>query len=433
MKRLLRSIVVKLLTWEARLVLRKYKPRIVGITASVGKSTTKEAIAAVLSSNFVTYRSPGSYNSEFGVPLTILGASSGWNNPLAWVRILLEGLGLIFFPNEYPEWLVLEMGIDHPGDMQRLASWVPLDIAVLGRVGDTPVHVEYFESPTYVALEKANIIKALKPDGIFIRLADDPVIAKFGVTGNRKLITYGYHKQADARATYERVQYRTQKGVKYPKGFSFKLDYAGEITPVLLEGVFGAAATYAALVGFVVGKQVGLPAAKCAEALKDFKGMPGRLRVLEGINNSVLLDDTYNSSPAAVALALGHLEQLKHAKRKIVVLGDMLELGTHSSQAHQEVGDLVGQVADLFYIIGSRMKAAKETAVAAGMSEDAIHVFSSPEEAGRALVAEVEQGDVVLLKASQSVRLEKATKILLAHPEEAEEMLVRQSTAWKDR
>ena len=431
MKKYLKKIIVTLLTWEARLVLLKYKPKVIGITASVGKTTTKEAVGHVLATHVPTYRSIGSYNSEFGVPLTILQCESGWNNPLSWLRVLLEGLGLILFPNEYPEWLVLEMGVDHPGDMQQLVSWIKLDIAVLGRVGDTPVHVEYFDSPEQVAREKAHILDGLRPQGTFLRQADDPVISQVSARDGVRTVTYGYHKQANVRATYERIQYSSGKGQKYPEGISFKLDYANTTTPIALRGVFGASATYAALVAFAVGQTVGMTNEDIVAALETFKGMPGRLRIIEGKNNSVIIDDTYNSSPAALALALGHLSQIKYAKRKIAVLGDMLELGSHTAKMHQQAGEMVADIADLFYIVGPRMKLAKETAIAHGMSEEQVRIFSKADEAAKALEQDISPGDIVLVKGSQGIRLEFVVKEVMANQEDAEALLVRQSKAWK--
>ena len=140
MKDLFKPLVVKLLVWEARLVLARQKPYIVGVTGNLGKTSTKDAIFAVMKEQFHVRRSEKSMNSEFGVPLTILGEKSGWNNPLAWLFILARGL-LVPFSKHYPTHLVLEIGADRPGDIESIASWVKPDITVVTQFGQVPVHI----------------------------------------------------------------------------------------------------------------------------------------------------------------------------------------------------------------------------------------------------------------------------------------------------
>ncbi|MDP3989289.1 MAG: UDP-N-acetylmuramoyl-tripeptide--D-alanyl-D-alanine ligase [bacterium] len=432
MKKIFRTIIVWLLTLEARLVLKKYKPRIVGVTGSVGKTNIKEAVATVLAAKYTVYRSTKSYNSEFGVPLSILQCQSGWNNPFSWLKILLEGLGLILFPNTYPEWLVLELGVDRPGDMRALMNWVKLDVAVLGRVGDLPGHVEFFDSPKDVLNEKALILDGLKQGGVFIRLADDPAISHIS-RGDITTITFGYHRDADVRATYERIAYSTGKGQKYPTGFSLKAQYKGESYLIKLTDVFGAGVTYAVLAACAVASSQGIDGNEVAAALATFKGMPGRLRIIQGNKNTVIIDDTYNSSPASCALAMGHLEQIKHVKRKIVVLGDMLELGQYTIEAHREVGAHAATFADMIYVVGSRMKFAQEEAISKGYNKENIAWFVRSQEAGRALEQDLVEGDVVLVKGSQGMRMEYVVEEIMAEPERAAELLVRQDLVWKKR
>src|SRR3989344_3018306 len=142
MKIFLKSIVVSILTWQARAVLRKYKPKIVAVTGSVGKTSAKTAIAAACSSRFVR-ASLRSYNSELGVPLTILGETSGFNNPFRWLAVIFSGIGQVLFNNPYPEILVLEVGADRPGDIKKIAEWLKPDVAVMTALGTTPAHVEF--------------------------------------------------------------------------------------------------------------------------------------------------------------------------------------------------------------------------------------------------------------------------------------------------
>jgi len=176
MKASFRLIVTVILIAEASLLLRRHKPRIIAVSGSVGKTTTKDAIFAAIKNNVYARKSDKSFNSEIGVPLTVLGLPNAWNNPFFWFRNLVEGFFLACFSRSYPEVLILETGIDRPGDMEKLAHWLKPDIVVLTRLPEVPVHVEYFPSPTAVIDEKMKIVQALQPDGVFIYNSDDILI-----------------------------------------------------------------------------------------------------------------------------------------------------------------------------------------------------------------------------------------------------------------
>ena len=173
MKNVLKSVVVKILIWEARLLLKRAKPTIVAVTGNVGKTSTKDAIYSVLKDHKRTRKSEQGFNTDIGVPLTILGLRNAWNDPIRWFKNIIDGLLEALHPGKYPEVLVLEIGVDHPGDMKKLASWVKPDVVVITRLPDVPVHVEFFDSPEAVVQEKLELLKALKPDGIFVYNNDD--------------------------------------------------------------------------------------------------------------------------------------------------------------------------------------------------------------------------------------------------------------------
>ena len=130
MKSFLKKIVVYIITFEAKLVLKKYKPKIVAVTGTVGKTSTKDAIFCAFSNIVYARKSVKSFNSEIGIPLTILGCRNGWNNPMIWLRNFIDGLLLIILPNHYPKWLILEIGADRPGDIENNSRWLPVDIVV---------------------------------------------------------------------------------------------------------------------------------------------------------------------------------------------------------------------------------------------------------------------------------------------------------------
>src|SRR3990167_10942399 len=213
MRTIFKNAVVYIITLEARAVLNKYKPKIVAVTGSVGKTSTKDAIYAVLAKSYRVRKSEKSFNSEIGLPLTILGAPNAWSNPLRWLANIVDGLFLIWFDAPYPEWLVLEVGADRPGDIRSLAGWLPVDIAVITRLPEVPVHVEFFDSPEAVVEEKAAIIDCIVPGGVLALFADDP--RTLGLqhrlpAPDARIITFGFSEGAEVRG--EHISLLTEEG-----------------------------------------------------------------------------------------------------------------------------------------------------------------------------------------------------------------------------
>ena len=217
-----------------------------------------------------------------------------------------------------------------------------------------------------------------------------------------------------------------------PEGVTFKVDYKGSIVPIRLSGVFGKQAVYATLAALGAGSAMGLNMIEMAEALSKYKSPPGRLNLLEGIKGSMILDDSYNSSPIAVEAALEVLKEMP-AKRKIAALGDMLELGKYTIDEHRKVGRLVKDVADILFVVGPRSKFTSEEARIAGMSAENIFEFSTSGEAKVKIQEILQEGDLILIKGSQGMRTEKITEEIMAHPENKSELLVRQEKEWLNR
>lgn len=161
--RFIRNILVRIITWEARLMLHRLRPSIIAVTGSVGKTTTKDAIFSVLSSRLYIRKSAKSFNSEIGVPLTILGLENPWSDPFLWVGTIVRGLFRAALSQEYPTWLVLEVGADRPGDIRTVAAWLKPHVVVYTGVPEVPVHVEYFGSPEAVFKEKRALAEYLRP------------------------------------------------------------------------------------------------------------------------------------------------------------------------------------------------------------------------------------------------------------------------------
>lgn len=429
-KPFLKSIVAAILQWEARQVLRKYKPYVVAVTGSVGKTSAKDAIYTVLSESTFVRKSEKSFNSELGVPLTILGCPNAWNSAIGWIRNIIDGFVLFIFPHPYPRTLVLEVGADRPGDIQKVAGWLSPDVVVITRIPEVPVHVEFFHSPEEVVEEKSYLPRALKPNGFLILNADDGRSLRFrSAASTPHVITYGFINSATVRAVHERVTLDRGK----PTGMSFHIDYDGKSIPITLAGVLGKQPIYAVLSAIATGIACGLSLVDMQQHLALHKGPPGRMRILEGINDSVLIDDSYNSSPVAAEEALRLLASLKVKGKRIAVLGDMLELGRYSVDEHKQIGTIAGGAVDKLIVVGPRSNDIAGAAHKAGLGKRYINSCSTAEEAGEVLKSELEEGDVVLIKGSQGMRLERATERLLKDPQKARELLPRQDNAWRSR
>ena len=422
-----RKFLEKILRFMARAVLAKYQPLIVGITGSVGKSLTKEAVALVLSMAHTVRTAEGNYNNEIGIPLTIIGASSGGASFARWIGVFFKWLQLMIVSARYPEILVLEMGIDRPGDMDYLLGFIPLRISVVTQVSSS--HLAFFGSLGNIAKEKGKLVAALREDGCAILNADDKRVLKMQERTKAKVITYGLDEGAALRAD-NLVFHRDARRVE---GFSFKLNYDGKSIPVHLPSVIARHHIAAALAAAAVGVALRMNLVEIASALEHFAPLPGRMRLLSGKDGIMLIDDTYNASPVSTGAALDVVKELV-APRTIVVLGDMLELGADAAQEHVLLADrVIASGAHIVVTVGRHMRALYEALLAAGFSRKQALWLPDPMAAIESVRAIVRAEDLILIKGSRSMRMEKITEALLKDPSEAKTLLCCQSPEWRNR
>ncbi len=435
MRSILRRCVVSLLTLEARLVVRKYKPHIVAITGSVGKTSTKDAIYAVLAQAHHVRKSDKSFNSEIGLPLTILGVPNAWNNPLRWIQNFVDGLFLIVFNAAYPKWLVLEVGADRPGDISSLAAWLPVDIAVITRLPEVPVHVEFFDSPEAVVQEKAALIDALTHAGTLIVYADDErkdMLVKKAEKRGAKVITFGLSSHADVSGgTFSLLRESGEE--TWPVGITGQISIGGTGIPVSIQATVGQHMVLPTVAAAAVGHAVGIDMPSIAKGVSRYEPPRGRMNLLEGIKDTLVIDDTYNSSPAAVEAAIDALEEIAPKGRTIAVLGDMLELGRHSVEEHRKIGAYMAKKIDILCTIGFRARGMADGALDSGLKDSNIFQYEDADRAGEELSEMLRPGDCVLVKGSQSMRMERTVLHLMKDPELASKLLVRQEENWKNK
>ncbi len=427
------KLLHKILAHFAKKVIKKYKPLIIGVTGSVGKSSIKEVIYTILKNKFNARCSSKNYNNEIGLPLTIFGSLSPGKNIGGWINIFFQVSKILLFRVNYPEILILEMAADHPGDIKHLVDIAPLKLGVITAVGLT--HIEFFKNINSVAKEKETLIKNLKEKNWAILNIDDKRVRAMSDKTSAQILTFGLSKKADIQATEIQLdQELLDEGIPQIKGLTFKVNYKGSTVPVFLSKTVSQAQIYSVLGAIAVGLALGLNLIDIIKTLPKHKALPGRLNMILGIRETLLLDDTYNSSPQAVKLSLLSLDKIKIANRarKWVVLGDMLELGELSAKAHWETGEEVGEMQpDYLVVVGKEAEKISEGAQNSGLSLSRIFSFTNASEAGDFLQSKIYKGDVILIKGSQGIHLEKIVKKIMLKPEQAKKLLVRQSKEWR--
>lgn len=438
---LLRAVLITLLEWESRLVLWKYKPRIIVVTGSVGKTSAKDAIYTALSGAGLSVRkSKKSFNSELGVPLTILNCENAWGSVWGWLWNLLRGKLLFLLPYSYPKWLVLEVGADKPGDLARLLRWLKPEIAVVTRLPsgtgthpDVPVHVEFYSSPEAVAREESLPALAVPGEGLLVLNDDDERVTNLSQESRARVLTYGLTPRALVQGSRVQVVYEDAERT-VPRGMAMQVTHGEQSIEVELPGVLGSHLLYPVLAACAVAVGVGVSLLKLKNAFLTHKTPSGRMRLLRGNKNTLILDDTYNSSPVAAREALLTLKSVEGSWRKVAVLGDMKELGLYTREMHEAIGAVAAENCHVLLTVGIAARGIAEGALNAGMDEKRIFQFDEATEAGNFLEDKVlQEHDLVLIKGSQSMRMERVTEEIMAEPERAAELLVRQEPEWKKR
>lgn len=430
MKKILKVLIGFFLGLLARAVVRRYRPKVVMVTGSVGKTSTKDAVATVLMSRFLVRKSEKSFNSEFGVPFTILGVENPWHNPLSWGAVVKRAVALLFLPNHYPNLLVLEVGSGQPGDLAHILNIVTPDAVVITCLPEIPVHVEAYASPDAVREEEFSPAYALAAGAPLIVPADDTYTLEHAVRTPARIFSYGESEEAlvklDERGFFE-MDTRVQ-GMQARVTVTDLPGLTGGTGAVVVKGSVGLAQLLPAAAAIATGLAFEISLTDALAALATYEPPPGRGRLFEGKNGSLVVDDSYNASPAAVEQALHTLKVFPHAKRRIAVLGDMLELGRYSVTEHQRIAGVAHQCADVVVAVGIRARAFT-VAPPHGVE---VFQYDNARTAAEALPAFIQSGDVVLVKGSQSIRLERVVEALLADPFDTPR-LVRQERVWKKK
>lgn len=408
LKKLARGIILRISWGLANSYIKKHKPVVIGVVGSVGKTGTKRAIAHVLSAQKKVAWQDGNYNDLVTVPLVFFGQEEpSLYNPFAWLATHFRMFGMLSNPGA--DVVVLELGTDGIGQIQAFGKFVKLDIAVVTAISHE--HMENFENIEAVAKEELAVMDFA--DKVFV---EEDVVQYLSDTQRAHVKTYGSSNINDYwfQTQDDLVKLHTSKGVvsAHPK-------------------LHGQHQMSALIIASEIATQLNLKAENIAESVESLQSMPGRMNVLSGKQGSVIIDDTYNSSPSAVVEALDYLYEQPTTK-KIAVLGNMNEMGSHSPDLHRQVADKCDpEKLDMVITIGQ--DANKYLAPAAEDKGCLVQQFDSPYKIGEFLASQDLSNTTILFKGSQNgVYLEEAVKLVLADNSDAK-YLVRQSDYWLKR
>jgi UDP-N-acetylmuramoyl-tripeptide--D-alanyl-D-alanine ligase len=400
----------------AKLYLWRYKPIVVGITGSVGKTSAKDAIGLALLDQMRVRISAKSYNNQIGLPLTILGFNTPGKNIFGWLALLLKAFGRIFYDANWPQVLVLEMGADRMGDLKYLTSIVKPNISVITNVA--PAHLQAFKDLASVAKEKSVLVSSLKTNDWAIMNNDDQLVRAMANQTKAKKIFYSLKSGTDIWAS----------DLKFSeKNLIFNLHSDNQVYPLQLKSS-GEHLVYPILMAFSVAQILKLDPKTTVANLTRFQALNGRGRFLEGKNNNLIIDETYNASPLSMAAALKFLKQIETVKNKVAILGDMRELGEQSLPLHQA---LVSQLdfVDQIILVGPEIKPVFEIL----KNKPNVFYFSDVEVLNKNLEQLIKANNLILVKGSQAIRLEKTVEKLITSSYNKKEVLVRQSEEWQGK
>jgi len=356
---------------------RRHHLKVVGITGSSGKTTTKEMTAAILGLGHRTLKNPGNFNNLIGLPLTLL--QLGREHSCA----------------------VLEMGMNHPGEIARLTDIADPDVGVILNVG--MAHLEGVSDLDGVARAKTEMMERISPKGLMILNGDDVPLMRRASSFSMPKMTFGLGKENDVRGTSIENE--------GPGGTRFSLEYRGAAWPVRIR-IPGTHHLKNSLAAAAVALGLDEPAENIIKGLAGFSAIRGRFDVMSLEGGIILVDDTYNANPSSLGAAIESVgTMVAHGGRIIVGLGEMLELGDAAISAHREAGRKVAEGgASRFYAMGAHARDMMEGALAAGMPEDRLKIIETHDEMVKEIGQVMSEGDLILLKGSRRMQIEKVVE-----------------------
>lgn len=419
----------KILSILSRLIQRKYNPLVIGVTGSVGKTTTIAALESVFRASGKRVRATPRSCHHMRAPIVAsLGCSESSLFIVRWWLIVLRALSLLLIRrSDYPEVLLVEYGVKKPGDMDHLLGMLRPSVAVITAI--VPIGLERFESMDRLTREMMTLAKAVPLDGWVVLAGDDPRIAEIKSKVQSRVVTYGLTEKMDVRGAEIHVTQQEQGKAIVIDGTHFKFLYHGSVVPAFVPGVLGGPHVHAALAAAAVAVTQSINLVTVSEGLRTYKTPPGRMSILRGIKHTLIVDDTYDGSHASCAAAIVAGEQLRvdNGRQSFAVLGEMEHFGGNGDDEHEReiARDVVEGGFDYLVTVGRATADINRAAREAGMPESNAFHFEKPEEAGKFLKGRLEEGDVVYVTGKKAMRMEELVRMLLAEPNRAGELLVQ--------
>ncbi|NTU69734.1 UDP-N-acetylmuramoyl-tripeptide--D-alanyl-D-alanine ligase [bacterium] len=416
----MKRIIERILKFLTVSYIKKNNPEIIAITGSVGKTTTRKAITYVLGKRYsVRSFEEHSYNTEIGVPLSVFGKKIP-NYRMLWILVIFGCVWELFFGKKY-DILILEMGADKPGDISYFLNFIRPKVSVVTRV--TAAHMDGFKSIDNILAEKSKIVKILKKEDMAILNGDDSLILPLAKEIQSNVITYGLSQDNDIYA----------KNIKYSdKGLNCIISIMGReynFSPKIL----GEHSLYSLLAAVCVGVKFKIEDKEIISYLLDFRPVKGRMNLISGVRDTLIIDDSYNANPVSMIKALETLSNVAK-KRRVAVLGTMNELGSYSESGHKEVGQKIKEFVDILVTVGDGGKIIAEEAIKSGFPEENVYIRGVSDDAGNVLKGIIDKSDTVLFKGSQNkVMLERAIFKIMKYPKTANSVLVRQTRRWIEK
>ncbi|MCE5258164.1 MAG: alanine racemase [Chloroflexi bacterium] len=378
----------------ARYILAARKVEVIGVTGSLGKTSTKEAAAEVLSQRYEVFKSYANYNGRLGLAITL-----GKHEPAQRLA-------------------VLELASDSVNEIRDLAEITRPTVGIVTNISAS--HIQLFGSLERITFEKARLIQALPETGYAILNYDDPRVRSMAEQTRAHVISFGLNEGFDLAGSSINIQ---------PDGTSMTICHAGRPHQVRIP-LLGEQHAYTMLAASALGILYGLSWDEISAGLASVQPLPGRTRLLAGINGSQILDDSYNANPTSAIAALRAAAALP-AQRRWFLFGDMAQLGEYATDGYLAVGRAAGQLTDVMVTKGEHSQLAAEEAIKHGLNPAAVHVTYTAQDAARILQAHLQPGDLLLVKGSAEARLEMVTRELLADPSLAPALLPRQNSGWR--
>ncbi len=406
----MKKIILNMFGWLASQIARKYQVKIIAITGSVGKTTTKEAVFAVLKQVYPAQRSLYNTNTEWGITASVIdpGFEPSFTESgkarislTQLISLKFKGLWKLATKQNYPAVLVLEMGADRPNDIRWFNRWFDYDVAVITIIGDS--HLEFYKNQDELTAEKLSLAKKLKPRGLAVINGECERCQGLTLRDLQRKVTFGWNEQNNYSV---KMAGESNYILHSPSGsIEVKLPVGRQFVP-------------AALVAYAVGEEFGLTVEQIKKGLREFQPINGRFQI-QHTPMWMIIDDTYNASPESMRLALTSLKDVARG-RKVAILGGMRELGSATEAGHRQTGQWAAKQTDLLIVVGKEGELIAEGALLSGMlRENVVRIpwdenNPSVDSAISQILPILEEGDTVLVKASRALHLDRLVSRLVA-------------------